>query len=748
MTVTRIQFRRGTAEAWEAANPVLAVSERGFQLADEDYPQGRWKTGDGVTNWLDLAYEAAEATVDTIVGASDAGRAVLGGTPTEGLNALGAAKATDVSAIAGQVKAGDAWWNTVFAPPVADDTPTSVSVATTGAIVGGTTITPSTDYGADPNFRYDGCVAVTTAGTGLVAAVQPSGGATYALVPEFVTSPGCDKVDVIVKTNSSGNQIGLRLTINGRWLTLPLTWHTATANTVYYIRLAFPSAKARSIRVESVTTASFGGVIVPAGETVLRPTQDVRKRLVVWGDSYVKGANGNSTTDPATNGCSQFETFPNYVAKLLGCDSLINLGVGGTGWSNPGSAAVFGVRVGDILAASPHMVIAAGSRNDNSYTGSQVFSAAVAALTQLVDTPVVEVCGLEDDGSGTGTAPSVLNEAVKAAARTVGFRFNDMLGVVTSGDKNSADNVHPSVLGAQKLAKAFYASLDRSRTDERIAAAVGGRASSDVVLTSSPLAASNTGDSVTFTATLSSHRAGKVVFYSDNAVLATSTVTAAVATYTTSALPIGAHTITARFIPTNPILVKPVTSNAMAFSVSANLGFVDHFSVDVSPLASTENGKAYLAGGAGTGVGAASGGVATITGVSSGTRYYVVDAGTPNGTLSVKLGGTVTGAVIPIRYVDGSNLLRVTSQSSQVVLQQTVSNVTTTLFTGSGGNWASSDVISVEISGDTLTVKKNGTGIPGLIGVTTSQFNSATRFGIGATSSGGALTYDDLSFVA
>ena len=56
---------------------------------------------------------------------------------------------------------------------------------------------------------------------------------------------------------------------------------------------------------------------------------------------------------------------------------------------------------------------------DRVVPADQVYAEAVSVLTQLADVPVVEVCGLEDDGSGSGTAPSVLNEAVKQAARAV-----------------------------------------------------------------------------------------------------------------------------------------------------------------------------------------------------------------------------------------------------------------------------------------------------------------------------------------
>jgi len=47
----KIQFRRDTAAAWTAANPVLAAGELGLET-DTTY----YKIGDGTTAWTSLAY--------------------------------------------------------------------------------------------------------------------------------------------------------------------------------------------------------------------------------------------------------------------------------------------------------------------------------------------------------------------------------------------------------------------------------------------------------------------------------------------------------------------------------------------------------------------------------------------------------------------------------------------------------------------------------------------------------------------
>lgn len=49
----QVQFRRGTAAQWTAANSLLAQGELGLEL-----DTGKFKLGDGVTYWNSLAYSS------------------------------------------------------------------------------------------------------------------------------------------------------------------------------------------------------------------------------------------------------------------------------------------------------------------------------------------------------------------------------------------------------------------------------------------------------------------------------------------------------------------------------------------------------------------------------------------------------------------------------------------------------------------------------------------------------------------
>jgi hypothetical protein len=54
----QIQFRRGTAAQWTAANPILAQGEMGVET-----DTGQFKVGDGSTAWNSLAYGGLEGPV-------------------------------------------------------------------------------------------------------------------------------------------------------------------------------------------------------------------------------------------------------------------------------------------------------------------------------------------------------------------------------------------------------------------------------------------------------------------------------------------------------------------------------------------------------------------------------------------------------------------------------------------------------------------------------------------------------------
>lgn len=56
------QLRRGTFEAWERNNPVLAVGEPGFA-----YDKNLLKVGDGITPWKELEPVNKDAIINNVI---------------------------------------------------------------------------------------------------------------------------------------------------------------------------------------------------------------------------------------------------------------------------------------------------------------------------------------------------------------------------------------------------------------------------------------------------------------------------------------------------------------------------------------------------------------------------------------------------------------------------------------------------------------------------------------------------------
>tara|TARA_Y100000031_G_C7894080_1_gene236505 strand:+ start:20 stop:493 length:474 start_codon:yes stop_codon:yes gene_type:complete len=70
----QIQLRRGTAAAWTAANPTLAVGELVIETDTDKY-----KIGDGSTAWTSLGYSSLPSTAITTGGGTFTGAITING---------------------------------------------------------------------------------------------------------------------------------------------------------------------------------------------------------------------------------------------------------------------------------------------------------------------------------------------------------------------------------------------------------------------------------------------------------------------------------------------------------------------------------------------------------------------------------------------------------------------------------------------------------------------------------------------
>jgi len=72
---TQIQIRRGLASEWTTKNPTLAEGELGTEL-----DTGKWKTGNGITDWNHLGYAIGQGQSGTSGTSGTAGTSGVNGT--------------------------------------------------------------------------------------------------------------------------------------------------------------------------------------------------------------------------------------------------------------------------------------------------------------------------------------------------------------------------------------------------------------------------------------------------------------------------------------------------------------------------------------------------------------------------------------------------------------------------------------------------------------------------------------------
>jgi hypothetical protein len=139
---TRMQQRRGTAEQWGLANPVLAPGEIGFETDTNQF-----KIGDGVNTWDDIDYFLNSGEVDEILGdyipLSEKGEA--NGVATLGEDGFVPSEQLDIdlSAYATETYVDTALTNLVASAPEALDTLNELAAALGDDASFATTVTNS-----------------------------------------------------------------------------------------------------------------------------------------------------------------------------------------------------------------------------------------------------------------------------------------------------------------------------------------------------------------------------------------------------------------------------------------------------------------------------------------------------------------------------------------------------------------------------------------------------------------------------
>jgi hypothetical protein len=164
----QIQFRRGLAAEWTAANPIMADGELGLETDSRLY-----KIGDGVTHWNDLPYGSLELSSNVLIFSEQADHPAA---PASGLKiyakSLGGRMLPRIIGPAGIPTPLQPSFFQNFIAMISTGTSTSLYMLGCGATSVGTVSHPAAteNYGYMANF-ISAATALATCGTGTSATI-------------------------------------------------------------------------------------------------------------------------------------------------------------------------------------------------------------------------------------------------------------------------------------------------------------------------------------------------------------------------------------------------------------------------------------------------------------------------------------------------------------------------------------------------------------------------------------------------
>lgn len=298
------------------------------------------------------------------------------------------------------------------------------------------------DLNGSSYFSYPALPAASdwanNSGRVVMSDYKPGGEAQYAnwlFNLEFVTSS--PEVEFFMNAGTTNGRFGTVL-VNGKRISERAIRHTAVAGEGVGVKLTFPSAKERTIRVYGLNngTGRFGGVAVAAGYTVVKPKVRPARKIAFIGDSFVNGTSEVSNT----------ETFIWRLADLLGADEVLQAGIGGTSFNSGDVATRFANRIDMVLAYNPDVIVFAGGRNDSA-TGLK--EAVTNTLARAGNKELYVVSTASD------ATQAAVNDALAAGAAAAGIPF-------VRADVDALpreDAVHLTYAGHQAFADQLFARL-------------------------------------------------------------------------------------------------------------------------------------------------------------------------------------------------------------------------------------------------------------------------------------------------
>jgi Pectate lyase superfamily protein/GDSL-like Lipase/Acylhydrolase family len=186
---------------------------------------------------------------------------------------------------------------------------------------------------------------------------------------------------------------------------------------VQYITLDFGSKKptGRTIVVESQQAAGFASFNVLPTESVWKPSGD-RLKIGIIGDSFVVGSGATLAGDG----------FARVLGDILGAKNVWCMGIGGTGYYNPGSFWKYNDHAADWTSQQDwDLLCFAGSVNDIGRTLPQETASVLEVLnttkTALPNVPIIAF-GCDAGSSGPSSGALVIEAAIKAAVLAMNNR--------------------------------------------------------------------------------------------------------------------------------------------------------------------------------------------------------------------------------------------------------------------------------------------------------------------------------------
>ncbi len=381
-------------------------------------------------------------------------------------------------------------------------------------------------------------------------------------------------------------------------------YKTASASTTRTVSKASPSSKLTSSAnpsasgvsvtfTDTLPTTVSGTVTFTSGSSAVIGTSPVVNGLATISTSslpvgqttitatYNGDDNNNTSVDSLVQTVKQTPSIaltssanPSSVNQSVTFTATLPSAVTNTVTFTDGATTLGTVTVTSGVATVTTLSLTAGSHTITAtYNGDGTYGPATTNLTQIVKgTPTITVAtsGPSTFGNNvtiTATVPSGVTGTVTFTSGSTSLGTANISGTTASVSTSTLP------VGSNTIT-ATYNGDTYNNTATAITTQVVSMASTTTTLASS-LNPSINGQSVTFTATLSSSSATGSITFSDGAsVLGTTTVSAGVATFSTSTLNVGAHTITAAYSgDTNwsASTSAPLTQNVNKVAPTVNL---------------------------------------------------------------------------------------------------------------------------------------------------------------------------------